>query len=74
MAQELKNFGVRVQRSVFECHLDREQTAALRGRLRRLIDEQADDIRYYRLCAKDVPHITVMGKAKPTQDWDYLVI
>jgi CRISPR-associated protein Cas2 len=74
VAAELKNFGVRVQRSVFECHLDPEQVAQLRSRLATLIDLATDQIRYYHLCPKDIQRAMITGTASLVKDWDYLVI
>lgn len=74
IAEELKNFGVRVQRSVFECHLEGEQLTALRERLARLIDPAADQIRYYRVCGNDLARIQVIGSVPLSKDWDYFVV
>ena len=41
--------GQRVQNSVFECSVDEAQAVALRARLKELIDEKADSLRFYNL-------------------------
>jgi len=46
----LKNYGLRVQYSIFECTLTAGQRAELRQRLRGLI-APGDSIRWYPLCA-----------------------
>lgn len=74
VAEELKNFGIRIQRSVFECHLEEEQVVDLRSRLSALINAGEDQVRYYRLCPKDRQRITVTGPVPVSKDWDYLVI
>ena len=49
VAQACKDFGQRVQFSVFECHVDPAQWAQLRARLLDEIDEGVDSLRFYRL-------------------------
>lgn len=68
VARELGNFGVRVQKSVFECHLDGEQLEDLQQRLAKWIDENEDQVRYYFLCAKDVDIISINGPGSVTSD------
>lgn len=41
--------GQRVQNSVFECSVDEAQAVQLRARLKDLIDEDADSLRFYNL-------------------------
>jgi CRISPR-associated protein Cas2 len=46
----LKDFGLRVQYSVFECDLDRARLNHLRERLEGLIDRRKDRVHIYALC------------------------
>lgn len=46
----LKNFGLRVQYSVFECELTIARLDELRERLRTLIDPRCDRVHVYPLC------------------------
>jgi CRISPR-associated protein Cas2 len=46
----LKDFGVRVQYSVFECELDGKRLAELRERLRQVIDKRCDRVHVYAVC------------------------
>ncbi len=49
----LKNYGQRVQFSVFECELTRKEFQQLREALDPLIDvEETDSVRFYRLCSE----------------------
>lgn len=50
LANTLKDFGLRVQYSVFECRLDPEDLERLRQRLGKLVDPEADSVRLYRFC------------------------
>jgi CRISPR-associated protein Cas2 len=44
-----KNYGQRVQNSVFECIVDATQFASLKIELANIIDESQDSLRFYRL-------------------------
>ncbi|NJN47575.1 MAG: CRISPR-associated endonuclease Cas2 [Candidatus Competibacteraceae bacterium] len=74
VSDELENFGVRVQYSVFECHLDEAQFDDLHERLTGLIDDTVDKLRFYRLCGKDQAAVLIDGTGKLSQDWDYFVV
>jgi len=49
VAQVCKNFGQRVQKSVFECLVDQAQYEDLVRKLVKCIDLQEDNLRIYRL-------------------------
>ncbi len=49
VAQVCKNYGQRVQKSVFECTLDEMQYEKLTQRLLDIIDKEEDNLRIYRL-------------------------
>ena len=51
VARVCKDFGQRVQYSVFECQVDPAQWTALRARLMDEIDTDVDSLRFYRLGA-----------------------
>lgn len=74
LAKALKDYGERVQYSVFECHLEAGQIERLRARLARLIAAEEDSVRIYRLCASCRETLLLMGVAHPTQDPDVYVI
>jgi CRISPR-associated protein Cas2 len=46
----LKDFGLRVQFSVFECELDARRLEMLKQDLLPLIDRKTDKLHIYRLC------------------------
>jgi CRISPR-associated protein Cas2 len=74
IANEMENFGTRVQRSVFECHLNNEQLQELKPRLAQLMAIEADQVRYYPLCGKDQAICIIDGTGKLTTDPDYLIV
>jgi CRISPR-associated protein Cas2 len=49
VARACQDYGQRVQKSVFECLVDAAQLRQLQARLERIIDKEADSIRYYNL-------------------------
>ncbi|KDR96747.1 CRISPR-associated protein Cas2 [Peptoclostridium litorale DSM 5388] len=49
IAKQCKNYGQRVQNSVFECLVDPVQFAELRNKLENIMDKEKDSIRYYYL-------------------------
>lgn len=70
----LEGFGERVQYSVFECRLKRRDLARLKKRLKGLVQEKEDDVRFYLLCEQCVERIIPLGKAKVTPEMHYLVV
>ncbi len=49
VAKQCQNYGLRVQNSVFECKLDEAQFVVFRSSLLKLINENEDSLRFYRL-------------------------
>lgn len=73
LASEMENFGSRVQRSVFECRLNRAQFAEMKRRIHRLI-QPADRVKLFVLCRKDQSRIAVDGPGEVYQDPDYFMV
>ena len=69
VAKECKNYGQRVQYSVFECVVDPAQWTGLRNRLESIIDTATDSLRYYYLGANYRRRVEHIG-AKPSLDMD----
>jgi len=68
VAKTCKNYGQRVQYSVFECLVDPAQFATLKQQLERQIDTRLDSIRYYFLGAnwqKRVQHVGAKPSVNP---------
>jgi len=57
----LKDYGQRVQYSVFECRLRPKDLKRLRERLQPLLDLAEDDVRFYRLCEVCLPKAKIWG-------------
>lgn len=56
-----KNYGQRVQLSVFECRVNEAQYEALRAELLKVIDAKTDSIRLYRLPASRSQFVEAFG-------------
>lgn len=67
VAKICKNYGQRVQYSVFECLVDPAQWTRLKHRLEETIDTTQDSLRYYFLGANWQKRVEHVG-AKPTFD------
>ncbi len=63
VAEALKDFGVRVQKSVFECLLDDARRQRLEARLAKLIDRKTDTVLIYFLCAACMDRKSALGLA-----------
>ena len=64
VAKACKDFGQRVQLSVFECEIDPAQWASLRQRLIDEIDPEKDSLRFYSLGANWRRRIEQIGAKK----------
>ncbi|ALK09989.1 CRISPR-associated endonuclease Cas2 [Blastochloris viridis] len=69
VAKACRDYGQRVQYSVFEIEVDPAQWAALRARLEAVIDPAHDSLRYYHLGANGQRRVEHVG-AKPNLDLD----
>jgi CRISPR-associated protein Cas2 len=61
VAQQCKNFGQRVQKSVFECSLDDMNYERLIRSLVKIIDKEEDSLRIYRLMEPIEKYVRVYG-------------
>lgn len=72
IAKICKNFGQRVQNSVFECHVDPAQWATLKAQLLKAYSEKEDSLRFYFLgnnWDRRVEHHGINPGFNPTQDF-----
>ena len=65
VAKACKDYGQRVQFSVFECEVDPAQWTALKARLTELIDEETDSLRFYFLGSNWRRRIEHVGAKEP---------
>lgn len=67
VAKACRDFGQRVQYSVFEIEVDPAQWTRLKARLEGIIDPQTDSLRYYHLGSNWQSKVEHVG-AKPATD------
>ena len=73
VARACKDYGQRVQFSVFECDLDPALWVTLRARLVDCIDPETDSLRFYMMGRNWQAQVEHVG-AKPAADPDGLLI
>ena len=74
VVRALRDYGERVQKSVFECRLRPRERRALLARLNRLIDPQTDRLHVFNLPDSDVMRIKILGIGEVTHDSEYTVV
>lgn len=67
IAKTLEDYGARVQYSVFEVNLESKQVDKMRARLKKLIEESEDSVRFYTLCQACFKQVEVLGQGKPVE-------
>lgn len=74
VSKTCKNYGQRVQFSVFECSVDPAQWTVLRDKLIKEIDPETDSLRFYFLGANWKQRVEHIGAKKSTDPDDPLVV
>ena len=74
IAKECVNYGQRVQNSVFECVLDAAQCRQLQHKLRSLMDEEQDSLRFYYLGNKYQTKVEHFGAKQSYEAEGILII
>lgn len=69
VAKQCKNYGLRVQNSVFECEVTEAQYVMLKDALETIIDSSCDSIRFYQLNKNQNKRVIRIGK-ETTYDID----
>ena len=64
VAQVCKDYGQRVQKSVFECQVNEMKFEELRRRLLKEINENEDNLRIYRLTEPRDNHVEEYGQTR----------
>jgi len=75
VAKILKEYGVRVQKSVFECaNISGEAFLKMRDRLESCIDDGDDTVRYYALCRDCLGKAEHSGVGEPPNPAAFRVV
>lgn len=67
-------YGVRVQKSVYECQIDQPEKRELIAEIKKLINNDEDTLRIQPCCQKDWQKILVSGGPQPLEDKHYWLI
>lgn len=73
LANTLKNFGFRVQFSVFEALLEPEEITRIKNQLENVIDPAFDSVRIYSLCAKCQNNMLILGKGDKIKKQTFII-
>jgi CRISPR-associated protein Cas2 len=73
VATLMKDYGTRVQRSVFECLIEERQLVELTSKLMKIIEISEDSTRFYKICGSCQEKIQVIGKGNITSDPDVYI-
>jgi CRISPR-associated protein Cas2 len=68
LANKLKDYGPRVQKSVFEADVGAEEYKKMLTMLKEVNIEGDDTIRVYKICSVCVKQIKLIGKGEITED------
>jgi CRISPR-associated protein Cas2 len=74
LAKTIKDFGDRVQYSVFECNLDGNLLDEMISRIEKTVDQNEDSVRIYALCAACERVIQIIGTGEVTKDRDVYIL
>lgn len=74
IAEACKNYGVRVQYSVFECRLEAKDWVVLKDKLLSEYDAQRDSLRFYYVSSDDAQRIEHHGVRRPLDPTGPLVV
>ncbi len=74
VAKACKDFGLRAQKSIFECEIDPAQWILLRQRLLNIINEQEDSLRFYFLGSNWQRRVEHHGSNPPPDMHELLMI
>ena len=61
VAKACQDYGQRAQNSVFECELTEVQFCVLKNRIKEIMDQSTDSIRFYHLNKNEARRVEVMG-------------
>lgn len=74
VANELKNYGTRVQYSVFECLPDKKRLEKMYENILKLIDEKEDSVRYYEICEACLDKVEIQGLGEISEDGEMWIV
>jgi CRISPR-associated protein Cas2 len=70
----LKEFGLRTQKSVFECDIDADALKRIRAYCRDNLDIASDSVRIYKICNRCIGKVVISGTGLKITQLDYTII
>ena len=70
----LKEFGLRTQKSVFECDIDEEAIRRIRNYCRERLDLSSDAVRIYKICSRCINRVVISGQGMKITQLDYMIV
>lgn len=70
----LKEFGLRTQKSVFECDIDDVALKRIRSYCRDNLDVAKDSVRIYKICNRCINKVIISGTGLKVTQMEYMVV
>ncbi|NWF92149.1 MAG: CRISPR-associated endonuclease Cas2 [Syntrophaceae bacterium] len=70
----LRDYGDRVQKSVFECNLNPKTYLQVKEGVEKLINRRKDRVRYYKICKGCLEKIEISGWGEVSEDEEFHII
>jgi CRISPR-associated protein Cas2 len=70
----LKEFGLRTQKSVFECDIDDEALKRIRAYCRDHLDIARDSVRIYKICNRCMGKVVISGAGLKVTQMEYMIV
>ncbi len=70
----LKEFGLRTQKSVFECDIDDLAIRKIRLYCRDNLDISSDSVRIYKICNRCINKVVISGQGLKVTQYEYMVV
>lgn len=74
ICKTLKDFGERVQYSVFECNLTEQHLTKMLNKLLKIINEKEDSVRVYKICESCKKNVKIFGSGKISEDEEIYIV
>lgn len=74
VAKILEGYGRRAQYSVFECEITGEQCDQMERMLKKVIDLEEDDLRFYPMNRADLKRVRLLGRAELYREQGWYIV
>ena len=62
IAKVIKDYGIRVQKSIFEVEVDDRRFEEMKARVEEVIEQSEDGVKYFPLCEKCAGTVEIIGQ------------